>query len=249
MRIAEAKINGMKLFEEISKTSKKNEINDPHLKDFKMETEIRDNKIIVKPFSMRVSGFDADIEGFNTMSGMINYLVKVELIPLTKIKIPFPPDAQKMEKKLRDIGLGSDVDNFIMTLNRGAEDAAKQVKPIFIDAIKKMTITDVTSILKGQPDAATQYLKKTTTTQLQAQFKPIIKTSLDKVNATKYYSDLATKYDKIPFVKKVNPDLVAYTTDLAIQGLFIKIAEEEKNIRANPVARTTDLLKKVFGGK
>jgi len=72
-----------------------------------------------------------------------------------KIKIPFPPDAQKMEKKLRDIGLGSDVDNFIMTLNRGAEDAAKQVKPIFIDAIKKMTITDVTSILKGQPDAAT----------------------------------------------------------------------------------------------
>ncbi len=166
-----------------------------------------------------------------------------------KIKIPFPPDAQKMEKKLRDIGLGSDVDNFIMTLNRGAEDAAKQVKPIFIDAIKKMTITDVTSILKGQPDAATQYLKKTTTTQLQAQFKPIIKTSLDKVNATKYYSDLATKYDKIPFVKKVNPDLVAYTTDLAIQGLFIKIAEEEKNIRANPVARTTDLLKKVFGGK
>jgi hypothetical protein len=89
LRIAEAKINGMKLFEEISKTAKKNEINDPHLKDFEMETEIRDSKIIVKPFSIKVSGFDADIEGFNTMSGMVNYLVKVELIPLTKIKVPF----------------------------------------------------------------------------------------------------------------------------------------------------------------
>src|SRR5690349_10140 len=92
-----------------------------------------------------------------------------------KIKIPFPPDAKKMEKKLREIGMGNDVDNFIMTMNRGAEDAAKQVKPIFIDAIKKMTIADATSILKGQPDAATQYLKKTTTAQLQTQFKPIIK--------------------------------------------------------------------------
>ncbi|MBI1769902.1 MAG: AsmA family protein [Bacteroidetes bacterium] len=89
MRIAEAKINGMKLFEEISKSAKKNEINDPHLKDFTMETEIRDSKIIVKPFSIKVSGFDADIEGVNTMNGMVNYLVKIELIPFTKIKIPF----------------------------------------------------------------------------------------------------------------------------------------------------------------
>jgi AsmA protein len=89
MRIADAKINGMKLFEEISKSAKKNEMNDPHLKDFTMETEIKDNKIIVKPFSIKVSGFDADIEGVNTMNGMINYLVKIELIPFTKIKVPF----------------------------------------------------------------------------------------------------------------------------------------------------------------
>jgi Protein of unknown function (DUF4197) len=164
-----------------------------------------------------------------------------------KIKIPFPPDAQKMEKKLRDIGMGEDVDNFIMTLNRGAEDAAKQVKPIFVDAIKKMTITDVMAILKGQPDAATQYLKNTTNTQLQAQFRPVIKASLDKVGATKHYKDLASTYDKIPFVKKVNPDLEAYTTDLAIQGLFYTIANEEKEIRANPTAQTSNLLKKVFG--
>ena len=166
-----------------------------------------------------------------------------------RIKIPFPPDAAKMEKRLREIGLGKDIDDFVIALNRGAEDAAKQVKPIVTNAIKKMTLTDVTSILKGQPDAATQFLKKTTTAQLQTQFKPIIKASLDKVNATKYYSNLAAEYDKIPFVKKVNSDLAAYTTDLAIQGLFVMIADEEKNIRANPVARTTDLLKKVFGSK
>jgi len=166
-----------------------------------------------------------------------------------RIKIPFPPDAEKMEKRLREIGLNKEVDDFVRALNRGAEDAAKQVKPIFINAIKKMTITDVTSILRGQPDAATQFLKKTTTAELQTQFKPIIKASLDKADAAKYYSNLAVEYDKIPFVKKVNPDLTAYTTGLAIQGLFVMIADEEKNIRANPAARTTDLLKKVFGMK
>jgi hypothetical protein len=143
--------------------------------------------------------------------------------------------------------MGEDVDKFILTLNRGAEDAAKQAKPIFVDAIKKMTITDAIAILKGQPDAATQYLKKTTNTQLHAQFMPVIKASLDKVGATKHYKDLASTYDKIPFVKKVNPDLEAYTTDLAIQGLFLTIANEEKAIRANPAAQTSDLLKKVFG--
>ncbi len=165
------------------------------------------------------------------------------------IKIPFPPDAQRMEKRLREIGMGDDVDNFILTLNRGAEDAAQKAKPIFVEAIKKMSITDVWAILKGQPDAATQYLKKSTTAQLQAQFKPVIKASLNKVGATKNYNSLASSYDKIPFVKKVNPDLEAYTTDLAIQGLFVTIANEEKNIRANPAARTSDLLKKVFGTK
>jgi hypothetical protein len=182
-------------------------------------------------------------KGASTLSQVDGYFKN----PL--VKIPFPPDAEKMEKKLREIGMGKDVDNFILTLNRSAEDAAKQAAPIFVDAIKKMSLTDVTTILKGQPDAATQYLKKTTNTQLQAQFKPVIKASLDKLNATKYYTQLAGEYDKIPFVKKVNPDLDAYTTNLAIQGLFLMIANEEKNIRANPAAQTTDLLKKVFGQK
>jgi hypothetical protein len=164
-----------------------------------------------------------------------------------EIKIPFPPDAKKVEEKLREVGMGNDVDRFVLALNRSAEDAAKQAKPIFIDAIKQMTIDDAWGILKGQPDAATQYLKRVTTVQLKEKFKPVIKASLDKTNATKYYEDLVKAYDKIPFTKKVNPDLDEYATEMAIQGLFIMIAIEEKNIRENPVARTSDLLKKVFG--
>jgi hypothetical protein len=134
-----------------------------------------------------------------------------------------------------------------MTLNRGAEDAAKEAKPIFISAIKSMTIDDAWGILKGEQDAATQYLKRTTSAQLKEKFKPVIQNSLSKVNATKYYSDLVTRYNKIPMVEKVNPNLDEYATDKAIDGLFLMIAKEEKNIREDPVARTTDLLKKVFG--
>jgi hypothetical protein len=163
-----------------------------------------------------------------------------------EIKIPFPPDAKKVEDKLRAIGMGENVDKFIMTLNRGAEDAAKEAKPIFIDAIKSMSIEDAWGLLKGQNDAATQYLKKTTTAQLKTKFSPVIQNSLNKVNATKYYTDLVNTYNKVPLVEKVNPDLNSYATDLAIQGLFTMVAKEEKNIRQDPVARTTDLLKKVF---
>lgn len=164
-----------------------------------------------------------------------------------EIRIPFPPDVKRVENKLRQVGLGNEVDQFVMTLNRGAEDAAKEAKPIFIDAIKQMSISDAWGILKGQPDAATQYLKRTTTAQLKGRFSPVIQNSLNKVNATRYYGDIVNKYNKIPFVEKVNSDLNSYATDLAIQGLFIMIAKEEKNIRENPVARTTDLLKRVFG--
>jgi len=164
-----------------------------------------------------------------------------------EIKIPFPPDVKKVEDKLRQIGLGDQVDKFILTLNRGAEDAAKEAKPIFINAIKQMTIEDAWAILKGQPDAATQYLKTTTSSQLSDKFKPVIKNSLDKVNATKYYTDIITTYNKIPFVDKVNPDLNEYATQRAMQGLFTMIAIEERKIRDNPLERTTDLLKKVFG--
>lgn len=166
-----------------------------------------------------------------------------------QIKIPFPPDVVRVEEKLRQIGLGNQVDKFVMTLNRGAEDAAKQAKPIFIEAIRAMTIEDAWAILRGEDDAATQYLRRTTSGLLKEKFKPVIQSSLDKVNATKYYSDIVTTYNKIPLVQKVNPDLDDYATDKAIDGLFLMIAKEEKNIREDPVARTTELLKRVFGAK
>lgn len=166
-----------------------------------------------------------------------------------EIRIPFPPDVKKVEDRLRQMGLGGEVDKFVTTLNHGAEDAAKEAKPIFIAAIKQMTIDDAWGILKGEQDAATQYLKRTTTPQLKEKFRPVIQNSLDKVSATKYYGDLINTYNKIPLVQKVNPDLNEYATDLAIQGLFTMIAKEEKNIRQDPVARTTELLKRVFGSQ
>ena len=163
-----------------------------------------------------------------------------------QLKIPFPPDVQKVEKKLREIGLGNEVDRFVETLNRGAEQAAKEAKPIFVSAITSMSIQDAWGILKGEENAATQYLQRTTSAQLADSFKPVIKKALDNTSATKYYNDIITTYNKIPFIEKVNPDLESYATSQAIKGLFILVAEEEKNIRKNPGARTTELLKKVF---
>lgn len=164
-----------------------------------------------------------------------------------EIKIPFPPEAKKVEDKLRQIGMDKQVDEFIVTLNRGAENAAKEAKPIFISAIKQMTIEDAWGILKGNENAATNYLQRTTSAALKEKFKPVIQASLVKVNATKYYSDLVNTYNKIPFVEKVNPDLNEYATNLAMRGLFLQIEKEEKNIRKDPLARTSDLLKRVFG--
>lgn len=182
-------------------------------------------------------------KGSDLVSQMDGYFKNPE------IKIPFPPEVKKVENTLRDIGLGGEVDKFVMTLNRGAEDAAKEAKPIFIAAIKSMTIEDAWAILKGQDNAATEYLRKTTSGQLREKFKPVIQNSLNKVNATKYYGDLVSRYNKIPLVDKVNPNLDDYATDKAIDGLFVMIAKEEKNIRQDPVARTTELLKRVFGYK
>jgi len=163
------------------------------------------------------------------------------------IKIMLPEDAQKVEKTLRNMGLGSEVDRALLAINRGAESAAIEAKPIFVNAIKQMNIQDALGILKGDATAATDYLKRTTNAQLVELFKPKIQASLDEVGATKYYGDLANSYNKIPLTKqKVNPDLNAYVTQKAIDGLFVLIAEEEKNIRENPLGRTSDLMKKVF---
>jgi hypothetical protein len=190
---------------------------------------------------------EALIKGISTGSDLVSQLDGYFKNP--EIKIPFPPEVKKVEDKLRQIGLGGEVDKFVMTLNRGAEDAAREAKPIFITAIRSMTIQDAWSILKGENDAATQYLKRTTSAQLKDKFKPVIQNSLNKVNATKYYSDIVNRYNQIPLVQKVNPSLDDYATDKAIEGLFVMIAKEEKNIRQNPVARTTELLRKVFGAQ
>jgi hypothetical protein len=166
-----------------------------------------------------------------------------------EIKIPFPADAKRVEDRLRQLGMGNEVDRFVTAINRGAEDAAKEAKPIFINAIKQMSFDDALALVKGSPDAATQFLKRTTSNDLKAKFSPVVQKSLDKVEATKYYGSLVGTYNKIPFVDKANPDLNAYATDKAIEGLFTMVAKEEKNIRENPAARASDILKKVFGQK
>src|SRR5580698_6653144 len=165
------------------------------------------------------------------------------------VKILMPPEAQKVEKTLRNMGMGQMVDNAILSMNRAAEDASKSAAPIFINAIKGMSISDAVGILKGPDTAATSYLKKGTTPQLTVAFKPVIEASLQKTDATKYWKSLFETYNKVPFVKKINPDLTAYATQKAIEGIFYYVAVEEKNIRKNPAAQATDLLKKVFGGK
>ena len=164
-----------------------------------------------------------------------------------QIKIPFPPEAKDIESKLKAIGLGSEVDEVVTSINRAAEDAAKSAEPVFVSAITNMSITDAINIVKGNSDAATRYLEKTTSPELKAKFSPIIKASLDKVDATRLWADVIQQYNQIPFIKKQNPDLTAYVTDKAIAGLFVMVAKEEAKIRKDPTAQVTDLLKKVFG--
>ncbi len=164
-------------------------------------------------------------------------------------KILLPPDAKKVESTLRGLGMNKMVDNAILQINRGAEDAVGAAKPIFVDAIKEMTLTDALNLVKGGDTSATHYFRTKTTEKLVTAFLPIIKASLDKVDATKYYGDMVNTYNKFPTTfKKVNPDLPSFVTAKTTEALFSLVAKEEKNIRENPVARTTDLLKKVFGG-
>jgi hypothetical protein len=163
-------------------------------------------------------------------------------------KVLLPPDAKKVENTLRGIGMGPQVDKAILAINRGAEDAVGYAAPIFVDAIKEMTLTDALNIIKGSNDAATNYFKEKTKQKLIAAFLPSIKTSLDKTSATKYYSDIVTTYNKLPTTfKKVDPDLPSYVVGKTVDALFDQVAKEEANIRANPVARTSEILKKVFG--
>jgi hypothetical protein len=163
------------------------------------------------------------------------------------IRIPFPQQAIQMKQTLDKIGMKPATDKFVETLNRAAEKATKDAAPIFINAIIGMSITDGIQILKGNNDAATNYLKGRTTNELKAKFLPVVKKALLDVHITKYWQPLASKYNKIPLVQKVNPNLEDYVTTRAIEGLFKLIATEETKIRKDPASRITELLKLVFG--
>jgi hypothetical protein len=162
------------------------------------------------------------------------------------LKILMPDEAKQVEQTLRNMGLGKQVDDAILAMNRAAEDASKSAAPIFVDAIKNITITDGMNILKGSDTAATAYLHSKTVSPLTETFRPVIESSLQKVNATKYWKSVFSTYNMVS-AKKINPDLTAYVTERALSGLFLQLGKEETEIRKNPAARTTELLKKVFG--
>ena len=165
-------------------------------------------------------------------------------------KVLLPPDAKKIENTLRDLGMGKMVDKAILQINRAAEDAAGYAKPIFVDAIKSMTIADAIGLVKNGDTSATHFFRVKTTDKLIAAFSPVIKSSLDKLDATKYYADVVNTYNNFPTTfKKINPDLPSHVTGKAVDALFDLVGKEEQNIRQNIAARTTDLLRKVFGAK
>lgn len=165
------------------------------------------------------------------------------------IKIPFPQEARDIESTLRKVGMGNTVDEAVLSLNRAAEDAATKALPIFVDAITTMSFQDAIGIVKGDSIAGTRFLQQSTTNALTKAFRPVIEGSLDKVDATKHWSTVMNAYNKIPFVKRINPDLTQYVTEKALEGLFFTIASEEKLIRKDPLGQASSLLRKVFGGK
>lgn len=164
-----------------------------------------------------------------------------------EIFIPFPEEAIKVKEKVESLGMKKQVDEFVMTMNRAAETASKEATPIFVNAVKEMTIADGFAILKGEDNAATMYLKDKTSGQLKVKFNPVVKNAIDKVHVTKYWNPVINTYNKIPFIDKQNPNLDDYITTKAMDGLFIMIEKEEKKIRKDPLARVTDILKRVFG--
>ena len=162
------------------------------------------------------------------------------------VRIGLPPELHKVDKTLRDLGMSSLADEGIKVLNRAAEDAVQEATPIFVDAVKQITFNDARNILLGDDTAATSYLSQKTTTPLYNKFSPVITTSLDRVGATQVWTNIISRYNALPLTNDVNPDLADYVTQQALEGVYTMIAVEEKQIRNNFAARTTDLLKRVF---
>ena len=162
------------------------------------------------------------------------------------VKILLPEELRKVDAGLRKIGLSSLADEGLKVLNRAAEDAVKEATPIFVDAVRNMTFMDAKSILMGNQSSATNYLQNSTSTALYGKFNPVIKSSFTKVGADKVWANIISKYNSIPLINKVNPDLTDYVTNQAMNGVFKMVAVEEKNIRTNISSRTSILLQKVF---
>ena len=196
---------------------------------------------------------NADIA--NGLKEALNKGITMQVSKLTKtdgfykneaVKILLPDELKTVDTKLRAIGLGSLADEGLKVINRAAEDAVKEATPIFVDAVKQMSFKDAKSILLGNESSATTYLENTTSTALYSIFNPVIQNSFSKVGADKVWSNIITKYNTIPFVTKINPDLIDYTTKEAMNGVFKMIAVEEKDIRTNLSSRTSTVLQKVF---
>ncbi|MCK9499833.1 MAG: DUF4197 domain-containing protein [Bacteroidales bacterium] len=167
-----------------------------------------------------------------------------------QIKIPFPEEAVKVKEFCINAGLKNQVTQFEEKLNRAAEDASKGAIEVFVNSIKQMSISDAISILQGKENAATEYFKRTSSKQLYDKFYPVVSASTDKIMLAKYWTPLVDKYNTAMMItggQKVETDINAYVTNKALDGLFLMLAKEEKNIRVDPIARVTDILTKVFG--
>ncbi len=165
----------------------------------------------------------------------------------TEIKIPFPPEVNQVKNTAEKMGLKPQVNKFVETLNRAAEEASKEAAPIFVNAITSMNVSDGVGILNGGNRAATDFLQEKTTPDLKDKFRPIVKAAIEKVQVTKYWNPIVNQYNKVPMVKKVDPDLESYVLDKALDGLFHLVAQEEEKIRKDPAARVSEILEKVFG--
>jgi hypothetical protein len=162
------------------------------------------------------------------------------------IRIPFPAEAENVKNSLSKIGLQAQINSFEESMNHAAESASKEALSLLVKAVNGMTIKDAYSILKGADNAATNYLKEQTHSDIYRSFKPIINTSMQKHKVAQQWTTISTRYNALPFTKDINPDLEDYITKKAIDGLFVLLAKQEKEIRKNPLARTSDILKKVF---
>lgn len=215
-------------------------------------------KELIKKAERKLSTISPATNGIDIASGLKEALdkgVTNQVSKLTEtdgflknetVKILLPAELQKVDKTLRKMGMASLADDGIKALNRAAEDAVKEATPIFVSAIKNITITDAKSILMGSDNAATAYLQTSTSTALYGKFNPVVQQSIGKVGADKIWATIITKYNSIPLVSKVNPDITDYVTNKALDGVFKMITIEEKNIRTNINARTSNVLKKVF---